>query len=80
MIQYLKQLQERQQQQAMAQQQAQTPPPEQGVDVNAEADAMMEKNTPDIDELLANMPEEQRQQAMQNPQMLEQIIRQQMGV
>ncbi len=74
MIQYLKQLQERQQQQA------QTPPPEQDVDVNAEADAMMQKNTPNIDELLANMPEEQRQQAMQNPQMLEQIIRQQMGL
>lgn len=73
MIQYLKQLQERQaQEQAMQNQNK--------VDVNAEADAMINQNMPNVDELLANMPEEQRQQVMQNPQMLEQIIAQQMGV
>lgn len=77
---YMEDLKQRQQEQAMAQQQMQAPPPEQGVDVNAEADAMLQQNTPNIDELLANMPEEQRQQAMQNPQMLEQIIAEQMGM
>ena len=77
---YMEDLKQRQQEQAIAQQQMQAPPPEQGVDVNAEADAMLQQNTPNIDELLANMPEEQRQQAMQNPQMLEQIIAEQMGM
>lgn len=71
MMKYLESLQQRQQQQAMEQQR---------VEPNAEADAMIQQNTPNIDELLANMSEEQRQQAMQNPQMLEQIIAQQMGV
>ncbi len=73
MIQYLKQLKERQAQEQEKQNQN-------NVDVNAEADAMINQNMPNVDELLANMPEEQRQQVMQNPQMLEQIIAQQMGV
>ncbi len=80
MTQYMQQLKERQQQQAMAQQRTPTGDASGEVDVNAEADAMLQQNTPDIDELLANMPEEQRQQVMQNPKMLEQIIAQKMGM
>ena len=78
MIQYLKQLQERQAQEKANQNQNNDDV--NNDDVNAEADAMINQNMPNVDELLANMPEEQRQQVMQNPQMLEQIIAQQMGV
>ena len=82
MIQYLKQLKERQAQQQAMQHQVPTEQKteESEIDVNAEADAMIQQNAPDIDEMLAGMSEEQRQQAMQNPQMLEQMIAEQMGV
>ena len=91
MIQYLQQLKERQQQDAMAQQQMQAQqqamaeqqmqgvPAEQPTEQQA-VDEMLAQNTPDVDELLASLTEEERQQAMQNPKYLEQIIAQKMGI
>ena len=43
-------------------------------------DEMLAQSTPDIDELLANMSEEERQMARQNRQYLEKVIAQQMGL
>ena len=48
------------------------------VDANANADAMVQQNAPDIDRLLANLTEEQKLQAMKEPKMLEEIIAQHM--
>ncbi len=67
MTQYLQQMKERQ----MGQQQMAD---------NAQIDDMLAQNTPDIDRLLESLTEEQRQQAMQDPKYLQQIIAQQMGV
>ena len=68
MTQYLQNMKEKQ---AM-----ETPINEGGVNV----DEMLAQNTPDIDQLLANMSEEDRQMAMKDPQFLENIIAQQMGI
>lgn len=45
-----------------------------------EAEDMLQKNTPDIDSLLGSLTDEQKQNAMQNPEYLKDIIAQQMGV
>lgn len=71
MTQYLQQMRERQQQEAMTQQQMAD---------DAQVNDMLAQNTPDIDQLLAGLSEEQRQQAMQDPTYLQQIIAQQMGM
>ena len=46
----------------------------------SEVDDMIALNTPDVDELLMGLSEEQRQQALQNPEMLQDIIAQKMGL
>ena len=53
---------------------AETPPNE----GDGNVDDMLAQNIPDIDQLLANMSEEDRQMAMQDPKFLENIIAQQM--
>ena len=83
MIEYLKGMQERQQQEAMAQQQmAQQMPQEQAGQPTEQqvVDEMLTENTPNVDELLASLSEEERQLAMQDPKYLEQIIAQKMGL
>ena len=65
---------ERKQQEAMAQQ---MPAPG---DEQMAVDQMISQNTPDIDALVSGLSPEQQQEALENPQMLEQLIAQQMGV
>ena len=58
----------------MTQEQAWQPTEQQVVD------EMLTENTPNVDELLASISEEERQLAMQDPNYLEQIIAQKMGL
>lgn len=74
MMEYIKKMNERKQQEAMAQQ---MPAPG---DEQMAVDQMISQNTPDIDALVSGLSPEQQQEALANPQMLEQMIAQQMGV
>lgn len=76
MTQYLKKMQEKQVKQA--QQTPTTPPQDEGGKDNV--DEMIAQNTPDIDQMLDNMSEEDRQRAIKDPQYLQNIIAQQMGM
>lgn len=73
MTEYLKEMRQRQQQAATSEESEEN-------DINLQADEMVEQNTPDIDELLMGLSDEQRQQALQNPEVLKSIIAQKMGL
>ena len=74
MLRYLEQLKERQAQ-------MQGVPTEQGQPSEQEiVNEMLAQSTPDVNAMVDNMSEEERQMAIQNPQMLEDMLKQQMGV
>ena len=74
MLRYLEQLKERQAQE-------QGVPTEQGQPSEQEiVNEMLAQSTPDVNAMVDNMSEEERQMAIQNPQMLEDMLKQQMGV
>jgi hypothetical protein len=86
MVQYLQQMQQRQQEaaqrQAMVEQQMQGVPTEQAGQPTEQqvVDEMLAQSTPDVNAMVDNMSEEERQMAMQNPKYMEQIIAQKMGL
>lgn len=81
MLRFLEQLKERQAQEQAMQQQMQGLPTEQGQPSEQEiVNEMLAQSTPDVNAMVDNMSEEEKQMAMQNPQMLEEMIKQQMGV
>lgn len=81
MLRYLEQLKERQAQEQAMQQQMQGLPTEQGQPTEQQVvDEMLAQSTPDVNAMVDNMSEEERQMAMQNPKMLEDMLKQQMGV
>ena len=81
MLRYLEQLKERQAQEQAMQQQMQGLPTEQGQPTEQQmVDEMLAQSTPDVNAMVDNMSEEEKQMAMQNPKMLEGMIKQQMGV
>jgi hypothetical protein len=80
MVQYLQQMQQRQreaaQQQAMIEQQMQGVPTEQAGQPSEQeiVNEMLAQSTPDVNAMVDNMSEEEKQMAMQNPKMLEDMI------
>ena len=82
MLRYLEQLKERQAQQQAMQQQLQGIPTEQAGQPSEQeiVNEMLAQSTPDVNAMVDNMSDEEKQMAMQNPQMLEDMIKQQMGV
>ena len=82
MLRYLEQLKERQAQEQAVQQQLQGIPTEQAGQPSEQeiVNEMLAQSTPDVNAMVDNMSDEEKQMAMQNPQMLEDMIKQQMGV
>ena len=82
MLRYLEQLKERQAQQQAMQQQVQGIPTEQAGQPSEQeiVNEMLAQSTPDVNAMVDNMSDEEKQMAMQNPQMIEDMIKQQMGV